>query len=115
MAQQLMFWPVECEEGEPDLLVCMSCLNEVFWRKVPMPDCPTCHGVSTYEPFTLESIMDWGGEELIAKATQAKTSGQPVKVSSLGAISGSAHQMRPQGETEPEDRAEAKPSSESER
>lgn len=65
------FWRVECEEGEPDLLVCMSCLNEVFRRKVPMPDCPTCHGVSTYEAFTLESIRDWGTEELIAKAVNA--------------------------------------------
>jgi hypothetical protein len=36
-----------------------------------MPDCPTCHGVSTYEAFTLESIRDWGTEELIAKADTA--------------------------------------------
>ncbi|HEX8751405.1 MAG TPA: hypothetical protein VF732_09850 [Nitrospira sp.] len=33
-----------------------------------MPDCPTCHGVSTYEAFSLEAIRDWGTEELIAKA-----------------------------------------------
>jgi hypothetical protein len=46
----------------------MSCLTEVFYRKVPMPDCPSCHGVSTYEGFSLEAIRDWGTEELIAKA-----------------------------------------------
>jgi len=46
----------------------MSCLSEVFYRKVPMPDCPTCHGVSTYEAFTLEAIRDWGTEDLVAKA-----------------------------------------------
>ncbi|HJU03802.1 MAG TPA: hypothetical protein VJ692_01530 [Nitrospiraceae bacterium] len=71
MGQEQTFWKVECEEGEPDLLVCMSCLNEVFLRKVPMPDCPTCHGVSTYEAFSLESIRDWGTEELIEKAERA--------------------------------------------
>jgi len=37
-----------------------------------MPDCPTCHGVSTYEGFTLESIRDWGTTELIAKAESAQ-------------------------------------------
>jgi hypothetical protein len=68
MSAEQAFWPVETEDGEPDLLVCMSCLNEVFRGKVPMPDCPTCHGVSTYEAFTLESIQDWGTPELIAKA-----------------------------------------------
>ena len=73
MSAEQAFWPVECEDGEPDLLVCMACLNEVFRRKVPMPDCPTCHGVSTYEPFTLESIRDWGTPELIAKAEAAGT------------------------------------------
>ena len=46
----------------------MSCLSEVFYCKVPMPDCPTCHGVSTYEAFTLEAIRDWGTEDLVAKA-----------------------------------------------
>lgn len=74
MAAEQGFWPVECEEGEPDLLVCMSCLNEVYRRKVPMPDCPTCHGVSTYEAFTLESIRDWGTAELIEKAESAQAS-----------------------------------------
>jgi hypothetical protein len=37
-----------------------------------MPDCPTCHGVSTYEPFTLEAIHDWGTEDLVAKANVAQ-------------------------------------------
>jgi hypothetical protein len=50
----------------------MSCLGEVFYRKVPMPDCPSCHGVSTYEGFTLDAIRDWGTEELIAKAVAAQ-------------------------------------------
>jgi hypothetical protein len=76
-AHEQPFWPVECEDGEPDMLVCMSCLNEAFRRKVPMPDCPTCHGVSTYETFTLASIRDWGTPELIAKAEQAQTSPEP--------------------------------------
>jgi hypothetical protein len=72
MSQEQTFWSVECEKGDPEFLVCMSCLNEVFWRKVPMPDCPTCHGVSTYEAFGLDSIRDWGTEELIAKALNAE-------------------------------------------
>ncbi len=72
MAQEQSFWPVEYAKGEPDLWVCMSCLNEVFRRKVPMPDCPTCHGVSTYEAFALESILDWGTDDLIAKAKKAQ-------------------------------------------
>ncbi len=72
MASELTFWPVDCAEGEPDLLVCMSCLSEVFCRKVPMPDCPSCHGVSTYEAFTLDSIRDWGTDELISKAETAQ-------------------------------------------
>jgi len=37
-----------------------------------MPDCPSCHGVSTYEGFTIEAIRDWGTEDLIAKAVAAK-------------------------------------------
>lgn len=78
MSPSQTFWPVECEEGEPDLLVCLSCLNEVYRRKVPMPDCPTCHGVSTYEAFTLDSIRDWGTEELIAKAEAAQQEPVPA-------------------------------------
>ena len=76
MSQELTFWSVESEEGQPDLWVCMSCLNEVVRGKVPMPDCPTCHGVSTYEAFPLDSIRDWGTEELIAKAVAAHASTQ---------------------------------------
>jgi hypothetical protein len=63
------FWTVS--HRDDDFWVCMSCLGEVFYRKVPMPDCPACHGVSTYEGFTLEAIRDWGTEELIAKAEAA--------------------------------------------
>lgn len=37
-----------------------------------MPDCPSCHGVSTYEAFSIEAIADWGTEELIAKANAAQ-------------------------------------------
>ncbi|MCP9443051.1 MAG: hypothetical protein NNA20_10690 [Nitrospira sp.] len=66
--------------------MCMSCLGEVFYRKVPMPDCPSCHGVSTYEGFSLEAIRDWGTEELIAKAVAAQEETQmtasPVESSS---------------------------------
>jgi len=80
MSHEQLFWPVECEEGEPDLLVCMSCLGEAFRRKVPMPDCPTCHGISTYEAFTLQAIRDWGTEELIAKAEKAHAEVEPPKV-----------------------------------
>lgn len=72
MAEQQAFWRVDAEEGEPDLWVCLSCLSEVFRRKVPQPDCPTCHGVSTYEAFTLEAIKDWGSEALIARAEAAQ-------------------------------------------
>lgn len=71
MAHEQLFWPVEAGEGEPDFLVCMSCLNEVFRRKVPLPNCPTCQGIGTYEAFTLDSIREWGTEELIAKAEAA--------------------------------------------
>ena len=79
MSDRQTFWPVDCEPGEPDLLVCMSCLSEVFKRKVPMPDCPTCHGVSTYEAFTLDAIRDWGTEQLIEKAVRANAEvEQPV-------------------------------------
>lgn len=88
MAHEQAFWPVDCREGEPDLLVCMSCLGEVFRRKVPMPDCPTCHGVSTYEAFTVDSIRDWGTEELIAKAQAAQqdVSLPPAQVNDFSAV-----------------------------
>ncbi|BCA54852.1 hypothetical protein W02_19920 [Nitrospira sp. KM1] len=71
------FWSVPHRDGEPPLWVCMSCLSEVFFRKVPMPDCPSCHGVSTYEAFSLEAIQDWGTEDLIAKAGSAEQAVMP--------------------------------------
>ena len=76
MSATQSFWSVPQRDGEPPYWVCMSCLSEVFYRKVPMPDCPTCHGVSTYEAFALEAIRDWGTEDLIAKAGIAQTGGQ---------------------------------------
>ncbi len=90
MSHEQAFWTIESQEEEPDLWVCMSCLTEVFRRKVPMPDCPACHGVSTYEAFSLESIRDWGTEELIAKAVTAvapvqRTSPQASGVSGMEA------------------------------
>ena len=83
MSQEQTFWSVECGDEDPEFLVCMSCLNEVFRRKVPMPDCPACHGVSTYEAFTLASIRDWGTEELIAKADTASKFEEPPVESTL--------------------------------
>ena len=74
------FWSVDSEAGEPDFWVCMSCLSEVFRRKVPMPDCPMCHGVSTYEAFTLDAIRDWGSQDLIAKADQAQADAESEPV-----------------------------------
>ena len=72
MSATQSFWSVPQRAGEPAYWVCMSCLSEAFYLKVPMPDCPTCHGVSTYEAFTLEAIRDWGTEDLIAKADTAQ-------------------------------------------
>jgi hypothetical protein len=75
MASKQAFWTVPAKDGEPDLWVCMSCLSEAFCRKVPMPACPTCQGVSTYEAFTLAAVQDWGTDELIAKAVAAQQEG----------------------------------------
>jgi hypothetical protein len=72
MSATQLFWSIPQRAGEPAYWVCMSCLSEAFYLKVPMPDCPTCHGVSTYEAFTLEAIRDWGTEDLIAKADTAQ-------------------------------------------
>ena len=72
MASKQAFWNVPAKDGEPDLWVCMSCLNEAFCRKVPMPACPSCQGVSTYEAFTLAAVQDWGTGEVIAKAVAAQ-------------------------------------------
>ena len=78
MASKQAFWSVPAKDGEPDLWVCMSCLSEAFCRKVPMPACPTCHGVSTYEAFTLAAVQDWGTEELIAKAVAAQRGAEAI-------------------------------------
>ena len=85
MSATQSFWSVPFSEGTPPYWVCMSCLSEVFYCKVPMPDCPTCQGVSTYEAFTLEAIHDWGTEDLIAKAAVAQqaASHEPAPAASL--------------------------------
>ncbi|MBH0193586.1 MAG: hypothetical protein HP497_00500 [Nitrospira sp.] len=82
MASQ-SFWPVS--HRDDDFWVCMSCLGEVFFRKVPMPDCPSCHGVSTYEGFTLDAIRDWGTEELIAKAVAAQAASAAAQLATESA------------------------------
>ena len=75
------FWSIPHRDSEPAFWVCMSCLSEVFYRKVPMPDCPSCHGVSTYEAFSLEAIRDWGTEDLISKAlTNRAVAGEQAPV-----------------------------------
>jgi hypothetical protein len=79
MASTQSFWPVSHREGDSDFWVCMSCLGEVFYRKIPMPDCPSCHGVSTYEGFTLDAVRDWGTEELIAKAAAAQEAFEAIQ------------------------------------
>ena len=86
MATAQTFWPVPVNPGDPDLWVCLSCLGEVYWRKVPRPGCPSCHGVSTYEAFTLEAIQDWGTEELIAKAQAAVQAGTTQPVEARGSV-----------------------------
>ena len=88
MSATQSFWSVPPRAGEPAYRVCMSCLSEVFYLKVPMPDCPTCHGVSTYEAFTLEAIRDWGTEDLIAKAgiAQQEASLEPVPAGSVKSV-----------------------------
>lgn len=85
MASMQSFWPVS--HRDDDFWVCMSCLTEVFYRKVPMPDCPSCHGVSTYEGFTLEAIRDWGTEELIANAIAAQEAAVMVQPAAEAAAS----------------------------
>lgn len=70
MAETQEFWSVECPEGEPNLFVCIACLSEAYFKKVPIA-CPTCRAISTFEAFTLDSIKDWGTEDLIFKAKQA--------------------------------------------
>ncbi len=87
MASTQSFWSVPQREGSADFFVCMSCLGEVFYRKVPMPDCPGCHAVSTYEAFTLEAVRDWGTEELIAKAVAAQQQSDAAESASIPASS----------------------------
>jgi len=82
MTESLSFWPVECQEGEPNLLVCLTCLEEVFQAKVPVEGCPGCGAIGTFEPFTLEAIKDWGTEDLIRKAEQWPASSVLAKDSS---------------------------------
>ena len=72
MSKMQTFWAVECAEGDPDFFVCMDCLNEVYRRKVPSK-CHGCGAISSFEPFALDSINDWGTEELIAKAQHASS------------------------------------------
>ena len=76
MSETQTFWAVECAEGDPDFFVCMDCLNEVYRRKVPT-ECHSCGAISSFEPFALDSIKDWGTEELIAKAQRASSEGPP--------------------------------------
>ncbi len=79
MTDASSFWPVECGEGEPDLFVCLSCLDEVFQAKVPVEGCPGCQAIGTFEPFTLEAIRGWGTPELIQKAEQWPSTAIPVQ------------------------------------
>ena len=78
MNQSLSFWPVECSEGEPDLYVCLTCLDEVFRAKVPVEGCPGCGAIGAFEPFDLAAIKDWGTERLIQKAEQEPSSSHSV-------------------------------------
>ena len=89
MSETQSFWPVASREGEPAFWVCMSCLSEVFYRKVPMPNCPNCQGVSTYEAFGIEAISDWGTEDLITKAhaAQQAAASEPTPASSVESTS----------------------------
>lgn len=70
MADAPTFWHVERGEGEADFFVCIQCLNEVYYGKIPKV-CPTCGIISSFEAFTLDSIKDWGTADLIHKSTQA--------------------------------------------
>ena len=85
MSDTQSFWSVPQRDGEPPFWVCMSRLSEAFYRKVPMPDCPNCHGVSTYEAFAIEAIADWGTEDLVAKAKASEQAAnvEPASASSV--------------------------------
>ena len=77
MSETQTFWVVECAEGDPDFFVCMNCLNDVYRRKVPR-ECSSCGATSAFEPFTFDSIQDWGTEELITKAQSASSEEPPL-------------------------------------
>ena len=77
MGEATEFWSVECSEGEPNFFVCMECLNEAYKAKVPTA-CPSCGAVSAFEAFTLDSIKEWGSEELIHKAQRDNTPEEPT-------------------------------------
>ena len=79
MSESQDFWSVEREQGQPDLFVCMTCLNEVFRAQLPAQGCPTCGAFSSYEAFTLEDIQAWGTEELIQKARQLSATLSPAQ------------------------------------
>ncbi len=68
MSDSSSFWSIECPVGDPDLFVCMNCLEEVFRAQVPIQGCPGCGAVSSFEAFSFDSLKDWGTEELIQKA-----------------------------------------------
>jgi hypothetical protein len=58
------FWAVEAGT----LYVCMNCLDQVYWKHIPRPNCPRCHAVSSYEAFQLEQVQDWGFTSLVKEA-----------------------------------------------
>ena len=101
MVESQTFWPVECDPGAPNLFVCMECLNEVFRSKIPMQGCPDCRAVSTFEPFTLESIQEWGSEDLIAKAQSAEQSGTEALSTPEPAVSSQEPQPSSLAEDQP--------------
>lgn len=88
MDQSLSFWPVECQDGEPDLFVCFSCLEEVFQEKIPVKGCPGCGAIGSFEPFHLAAIKDWGTEDLIRKAEQESSSTKTTQDASSNQIVG---------------------------
>ncbi|GJL64260.1 MAG: hypothetical protein NPIRA04_29140 [Nitrospirales bacterium] len=90
MSDSSAYWSVECSPGEPDLFVCMDCLDEVFRAKVPIQGCPGCGAVSTFEAFALNSLVEWGTPELIAKAqaTGVQLHATPVSADSTALTDG---------------------------
>ncbi len=74
MSEPTSYWPVECQQGDPDLFVCLSCLEEVFRAQVPVDGCPSCGAIADFEAFNLDAIREWGTHELIQKAEQVSLS-----------------------------------------